>query len=129
MRESIIEFEDPSSVPLALHLTGVEFGDRSLIVTKHHAVPQNKLNYSTQLPSQYLSLSIPIEDENLDEIARTIYVGNISNTQSEEQVAKFFSQCGPVVYVKMAGDIAHPARFAFVEFGLQSLFLNWLTKI
>jgi len=30
---------------------------------------------------------------------------------------KFFSSCGEVKYVRMAGEESQPTRFAFVEFG------------
>ncbi|KAJ2890184.1 hypothetical protein IWW38_004273, partial [Coemansia aciculifera] len=51
-----------------------------------------------------------------EEISRTIYVGNIAANVSDQQVMDFFSVCGPVAYVKMAGDGLQPTRFAFVEF-------------
>ncbi|KAI8318977.1 hypothetical protein GQ54DRAFT_266099 [Martensiomyces pterosporus] len=51
-----------------------------------------------------------------EEISRTIYVGNIASNVSEQQLMDFFTVCGPVAYVKMAGDGMQPTRFAFVEF-------------
>ncbi|KAJ2609567.1 hypothetical protein GGF44_006280 [Coemansia sp. RSA 1694] len=51
-----------------------------------------------------------------EEISRTIYVGNIASNVVEQQLMDFFSVCGPVAYVKMAGDGLQPTRFAFVEF-------------
>ncbi|KAJ2738565.1 hypothetical protein GGI20_006255, partial [Coemansia sp. BCRC 34301] len=51
-----------------------------------------------------------------EEISRTIYVGNIASSVVEQQLMDFFSVCGPVAYVKMAGDGLQPTRFAFVEF-------------
>ncbi|KAI7831042.1 hypothetical protein BX661DRAFT_204631 [Kickxella alabastrina] len=51
-----------------------------------------------------------------EEISRTVYVGNIAAGVNEQQLMDFFSACGPVAYVKMAGDGMQPTRFAFVEF-------------
>ncbi|KAJ1919734.1 hypothetical protein H4219_001763 [Mycoemilia scoparia] len=51
-----------------------------------------------------------------EEISRTIYVGNIASTVSAQQLMDFFSQAGPVAYVKMAGDGMQPTRFSFIEF-------------
>ncbi|KAJ1676658.1 hypothetical protein EV182_007743, partial [Spiromyces aspiralis] len=51
-----------------------------------------------------------------EEISRTVYVGNISNVVTDQQLMDFFSSAGPVAYVKMAGDGLQPTRFAFVEF-------------
>jgi hypothetical protein len=54
----------------------------------------------------------------LEEIARTIYVGSICPTITEQELVDAFSTCGKVVYVKYAGDPSGPARFAFLEFGM-----------
>ncbi|PIA15361.1 hypothetical protein COEREDRAFT_82109 [Coemansia reversa NRRL 1564] len=51
-----------------------------------------------------------------EEISRTIYVGNIASRVKEQELMDFFTACGPVAYVKMAGDGLQPTRFAFVEF-------------
>ncbi|KAJ1727182.1 hypothetical protein LPJ61_004713, partial [Coemansia biformis] len=51
-----------------------------------------------------------------EEISRTVYVGNIATRVMEQELMDFFSACGPVAYVKMAGDGLQPTRFAFVEF-------------
>eukprot|EP00727_Mastigamoeba_balamuthi_P004623 m51a1_g14159 putative rna recognition motif domain containing protein (708) ;mRNA; f:58171-62336 len=51
-----------------------------------------------------------------EEVARTVYVGNISTHVSVEQLMQVFGACGGISFCRMAGDEAHPARFAFVEF-------------
>ncbi|OMJ25707.1 Splicing regulatory glutamine/lysine-rich protein 1 [Smittium culicis] len=51
-----------------------------------------------------------------EEISRTVYVGNISSTISDQELMDFFGCCGYVAYVKMAGDGSQPTRFAFIEF-------------
>lgn len=50
------------------------------------------------------------------EIARTIYVGNINSKVTPADLVDFFSVCGPVGFVRMAGDESQPTRFAFIEF-------------
>lgn len=51
-----------------------------------------------------------------DEVARTIYVGNINDTVTAEQLIGVFSVCGAVNFCRMAGTSTHPSRYAFIEF-------------
>eukprot|EP00658_Telonema_sp_P-2_P065312 TRINITY_DN54580_c0_g1_i1.p1 TRINITY_DN54580_c0_g1~~TRINITY_DN54580_c0_g1_i1.p1 ORF type:complete len:400 (+),score=86.58 TRINITY_DN54580_c0_g1_i1:169-1368(+) len=57
-------------------------------------------------------------DPRSEEIARTIYVGNLTMAITPEQVMQFFKVCGPVRYCRMAGTDTPGAesRHAFVEF-------------
>ncbi|KAJ3091436.1 Protein srek1IP1 [Quaeritorhiza haematococci] len=61
----------------------------------------------------------PYDPAKAEEISRTIYIGNISSIISEQELTAFFASCGPVAYVKMAGDPSQPTRFAFLEFATQ----------
>ncbi|XP_056146838.1 splicing regulatory glutamine/lysine-rich protein 1 isoform X2 [Lampris incognitus] len=72
-------------------------------------------------PSASLSAQPPlmgnVDPSKIDEIRRTVYVGNLnSQTTTAEQLLEFFQQVGDVKYVRMAGDETQPTRFAFVEF-------------
>lgn len=44
----------------------------------------------------YPALPAGLSDENIEEIRRTIYVGNLDPNLTNEMVLKFFSQCGEV---------------------------------
>ncbi|KAM9794621.1 splicing regulatory glutamine/lysine-rich protein 1 [Syngnathus typhle] len=58
-----------------------------------------------------------VDPTKVDEIRRTVYVGNLnSQTTTAEQLLEFFQQVGDVKFVRMAGDETQPSRFAFVEF-------------
>ncbi|XP_047228264.1 splicing regulatory glutamine/lysine-rich protein 1 isoform X4 [Girardinichthys multiradiatus] len=58
-----------------------------------------------------------VDPSKIDEIRRTVYVGNLnSQTTTAEQLLEFFKQVGDVKFVRMAGDETQPTRFAFVEF-------------
>ncbi|KAJ7377026.1 Protein srek1IP1 [Desmophyllum pertusum] len=57
-----------------------------------------------------------VDPSKIDEIRRTVYVGNLDTTLSAEQLMAFFSGCGEIRYVRMSGDETQPTRFAFVEF-------------
>eukprot|EP01087_Luapelamoeba_hula_P013553 TRINITY_DN386_c0_g1_i2.p1 TRINITY_DN386_c0_g1~~TRINITY_DN386_c0_g1_i2.p1 ORF type:complete len:534 (+),score=100.61 TRINITY_DN386_c0_g1_i2:75-1604(+) len=46
----------------------------------------------------------------------TVYVGNLSSELSEDIVRTFFSACGLVTNLRLAGDPSYPTRFGFVEF-------------
>ncbi|XP_030049068.1 LOW QUALITY PROTEIN: splicing regulatory glutamine/lysine-rich protein 1 [Microcaecilia unicolor] len=62
-----------------------------------------------------------VDPSKVDEIRRTIYVGNLnSQTTTAEQLLEFFKQVGEVKFVRMAGDETQPTRFAFVEFADQN---------
>uniref|UniRef100_A0A673N131 Splicing regulatory glutamine/lysine-rich protein 1 n=1 Tax=Sinocyclocheilus rhinocerous TaxID=307959 RepID=A0A673N131_9TELE len=69
-----------------------------------------------------------VDPSKIDEIRRTVYVGNLnSQSTTAEQLLKFFKQVGDVKFVRMAGDETQPTRFAFVEFADQELVARALT--
>lgn len=51
-----------------------------------------------------------------DVIRRTVYVSDIDQQVTEEQLAALFINCGPVVDCRICGDTNSILRFAFVEF-------------
>ncbi|XP_061589920.1 splicing regulatory glutamine/lysine-rich protein 1 isoform X2 [Cololabis saira] len=77
---------------------------------------------STGLSPPSSSLSQPplvgnVDPSKIDEIRRTVYVGNLnSQNTTADQLLEFFKQVGDVKFVRMAGDETQPTRFAFVEF-------------
>ncbi|KAJ2829992.1 hypothetical protein GGI24_002010 [Coemansia furcata] len=92
------------ALPLANPAVVAMMGRRTL-----HAIPAN-------LASVIHPSILQLDPTKAEEISRTIYVGNIASGVGEQQLMDFFSACGPVAYVKMAGDGLQPTRFAFVEF-------------
>ncbi|XP_069819099.1 splicing regulatory glutamine/lysine-rich protein 1 isoform X2 [Dendropsophus ebraccatus] len=69
-----------------------------------------------------------VDPTKVDEIRRTIYVGNLnSQTTTAEQLLEFFKQVGDVRFVRMAGDETQPTRFAFVEFSDQNSVMRALS--
>ncbi|XP_075038761.1 splicing regulatory glutamine/lysine-rich protein 1 isoform X3 [Mixophyes fleayi] len=70
-----------------------------------------------------------VDPTKVDEIRRTIYVGNLNSqvTTTAEQLLEFFKQVGDVRFVRMAGDETQPTRFAFVEFSDQNSVTRALT--
>ena len=51
-----------------------------------------------------------------DKVRRTVYVADVHYLVSEQELAKFFSRCGPLVDFRICGDTNTVLRFAFVEF-------------
>ncbi|KAI4374662.1 hypothetical protein MLD38_012629 [Melastoma candidum] len=51
-----------------------------------------------------------------DNIRRTVYVSDIDQLVTEEQLANLFSACGQVLDCRICGDPHSVLRFAFVEF-------------
>ncbi|KAF0031719.1 hypothetical protein F2P81_016274 [Scophthalmus maximus] len=69
-----------------------------------------------------------VDPSKVDEIRRTVYVGNLnSQTTTADQLLEFFKQVGEVKFVRMAGDETQPTRFAFVEFVEQDSVARALT--
>ncbi|KAL6076629.1 Round spermatid basic protein 1-like protein [Balamuthia mandrillaris] len=66
------------------------------------------------MPSPITGVSTNAQKQ--DEVARTVYVGNVNSQINADQLMAYFSFCGPITYCRMAGDESHPARFAFIEF-------------
>ena len=75
---------------------------------------------------QYPPLPANMDPSKVEEIRRTIYVGNLDSKITAEEALKFFNQIGEVKYVRMAGDESQPTRFAFIEFTEQSSVANAL---
>eukprot|EP00457_Paulinella_chromatophora_P009163 gb/GEZN01009219.1/.p1 GENE.gb/GEZN01009219.1/~~gb/GEZN01009219.1/.p1 ORF type:complete len:311 (+),score=40.11 gb/GEZN01009219.1/:393-1325(+) len=77
---------------------------------------------NVQMAASNLGLSAPLllaaTQKRQDEVARTIYVGNVPMATSDTYLREFFqSHIGQVLYVKLAGEaFGKPSRFAFVEF-------------
>jgi RNA recognition motif-containing protein len=51
-----------------------------------------------------------------DKVKRTVYVADVHYQVSEQELAKFFGRCGPLVDFRICGDTNTVLRFAFVEF-------------
>lgn len=51
-----------------------------------------------------------------DEIKRTIRVDNVSSRVAPDDLLKFFRMCGPINFVRLAGDPKEGTRCVFVEF-------------
>ncbi|KAJ1719701.1 hypothetical protein LPJ53_005577 [Coemansia erecta] len=112
-QEATVHFASPT--PSALHLSGVHLADRPLAVLADDVLlaghqPLANPSVVAQLPA------VRALDGKAEEISRTVYVGNIASGVTEQQLMDGFAGCGLVAYVKMAGDVSQPTRFAFVEF-------------
>ncbi|KAJ3019735.1 Protein srek1IP1 [Thoreauomyces humboldtii] len=131
-KECQVEFAEASAAQTALHLTGVELGDRALFITMSgQHVP--RLASQPSHPSGAASMPLDaasstsnvnhvilqLDPQKAEEIARTIYIGNISPLVTEDHLRSAFSDCGDVVAVKIAGDVTAGSRFAFLEFANQ----------
>lgn len=51
-----------------------------------------------------------------DKVKRTVYVADVHYLVSEQELARFFDRCGPLVDFRICGDTNTVLRFAFVEF-------------
>jgi arginine/serine-rich splicing factor 12 len=77
----------------------------------------NENPYIKPVPNVPFTPVLSTGDDDKDrEIARTIYIGNVNSRVSAAELVDFFSVCGPLAYIRMAGDDSQPTRFAFIEF-------------
>ncbi|TPX56439.1 hypothetical protein SpCBS45565_g08412 [Spizellomyces sp. 'palustris'] len=124
LQECEVEFGDATAAITALHLTGTDLGDRTLFVTTGGTDLPAPINVPPTATSAELLARNPninptilhFDPQKAEEIARTVYVGNINSNVTEEDVRQCFGGCGPIAHVKMAGDPGQVTRFAFVEF-------------
>ncbi|KAJ2529027.1 hypothetical protein GGH19_001037 [Coemansia sp. RSA 1807] len=116
-----VEFVDARSVRAAEELSGTELGDRAICVTSEDRANASVSSLHAQpLANPSVVASMPhTRPAQHSEISRTIYVGNIASHVTDRDLMSIFSECGPVAYVKMAGDGIQPTRFAFVEFATE----------
>eukprot|EP00271_Cylindrocystis_brebissonii_P018370 TRINITY_DN515_c0_g1_i1.p1 TRINITY_DN515_c0_g1~~TRINITY_DN515_c0_g1_i1.p1 ORF type:complete len:570 (-),score=90.33 TRINITY_DN515_c0_g1_i1:369-2078(-) len=56
------------------------------------------------------------QNERNSMISRTVYVSEVDQTVTEEQLANLFQSVGPVVDCRVCGDPNSALRFAFIEF-------------
>lgn len=75
---------------------------------------------------QYPQLPINTDPTRIEEIRRTLYIGNLDSSKTPDEVLDFFNDIGEVKYIRVAGDETQPTRFAFVEFTNQSSVANAL---
>lgn len=76
-------------------------------------VPPQVITGSGRLPSTPTQ-QYPMH--NPEDIARTIYVGNVNPEATCDSLQALLETCGTVTYCKINGDPTQPSRYAFVEF-------------
>lgn len=70
--------------------------------------------------SDYPPLPANTDATKIEEIRRTIYVGNIAKESKQEELLDFFNdKIGEVMYLRMAGGEDLPVRYAYIEFTSQ----------
>lgn len=136
-----VQFGEGTHARAAVFLSGTTLGDRPLSVTIQQptsAVPPANVWHSGVPPPNFGAPPAGVtgglipnhiyannpgtleaaNEKKMEEIQRTVYIGNVNCDLTEQQLVDFFTdQCGPIVIVKMAGEtLGKPSRFAFVEF-------------
>nr|KAG5714027.1 hypothetical protein BaRGS_020355 [Batillaria attramentaria] len=65
--------------------------------------------------SQYPPLPASLDAARVEEIRRTVYIGNLDHKTTADSLITFFSQVGEVKYVRMAGDETSPVRVSHAK--------------
>jgi len=108
-------FEDAAHAKAAALLSGTPLGDRELKVSLKYTDDDEDLAHYD--PAELYEQGSAGAKRRQEEIARTVYVGNIGPDVGDDALRNFFAKSGTVALVKLAGDSAGKgARFAFVEF-------------
>ncbi|KAJ1652661.1 Protein srek1IP1 [Dispira simplex] len=93
---------------MANRLAGTMLGDRVLIITQE----------GTPITAAGIPLPglVGKDPAQLEEISRTVYVGNLDSRTPPQRLQEFMETVGPVAHLKLAGDGSQLTRFAFVEY-------------
>jgi len=98
---------------------------RSEVTTLKSTVSNIQYSYTStaasSAPSQHSRRETPADDPNAltkeERTMRTVHIGNVSGQITQEQLTSFFSLCGPIAQLRLAGDDNNgKSRFAFIEF-------------
>lgn len=133
-----IQYAAAEDARKALFFTGTNLGSRAIIVTpiavKPPPIPltgrgptlamsQAQITAASQgmTPEQQLESILGTAHSSAEQVARTVYLGNLAKAATEEDVARHFQTCGPIVYIKMGGidaksSVSRDNKFAFIEF-------------
>lgn len=76
----------------------------------------------------YPNLPLTTDPSKIEEIRRTLYIGNLDSSVPVDKVMEFFSNIGEVKYIRLAGNENQPTRFAFVEYYNQASIANALVN-
>lgn len=111
----IVEFKTEEGAKAATLISGTPLGDPPIPFTVKLATGDAvALAFAPRESEEDMSSAA---QQRADEIARTIYVGNLDINVAEDTVRNFFAQLGRVLYCKLGGETeGKTARFAFVEF-------------
>ena len=90
-----VKFYDSSDVNVSLHLTNTVFIDRALIIAPlpDGRIPDETTALTIISAPGFTGLTHPSK---ADELARTVYIGNVNGTATPDAIMEFISQAGEV---------------------------------
>eukprot|EP01134_Creolimax_fragrantissima_P003063 CFRG3063T1 len=111
--------DEPARQPLTSHPSSLKIAEavpRAMAGVVPHVA--GSLGGSSAVTDALMAMNPNSDPNRVEEIRRTIYCGNLdSQTVTAKHMLDFFKLCGPINFVRMAGDETQPTRFAFIEFG------------
>lgn len=96
------------------------------VVGQQQRMPEVTIRPAPGAPTVDQQALLRASREHEELVAKTVYVGGLSLSVTEEHLKHFFSTCGTILFVKMAGR-QPPARFAFIEFASKQAAATALT--
>lgn len=134
---AIISYVDGGAAAAALQFNGTDMVDRPVQVSlasnftssattpsspQHtYSAPSAMMATSATSAASAASVSTPVyasaeATKRADEVARSLYIGNLHPNVNEMHLHQLFSTVGTVLYIKIAGDELATVRYAFMEF-------------
>lgn len=97
-------------------LGSLSIGDGSLPFSQNHSLVSS-LEPQVSPPAVSLSRRGSTRARrNEEQVRRTVYISDIDGQASEQQLAAFFADFGPIVDCRICGDPNSTLRFGFIEF-------------
>jgi len=137
-RVCFIDFSMPTEAAAAVFLEGTQLGNLPIKVTRmsqeeveaakldsvaieNHTRDQTIVKNAVKKVKQLSEIQNTVEQAiRDDELARTIYCGNLGPQVTEEHIKKVFSSCGRVLFVKIQSPRSEHnplgSQYAFIEF-------------
>jgi len=126
-RFGFVEFTEPSSVLAAMSLTGYTVGTKVIRVEASRKGPISHApgghHRDGPAPGGFGGSSRPpkqFSPEDMERVARTVYIGNLDSSLVEESLHAIFIDCGEIRRMSIAGRPDTDLHYAFIEFAAAS---------
>jgi len=108
---AFIEFTTSEAAITAAAMSGIQLGSGIIRI-----LPSKTAIQGARPLNSHSSAISTLDPSYYERACRTVYVGSVDVGLTEDDLLQLFGGCGTITKLCLAGDTAHAARFAFVEF-------------